>query len=65
MPSRYPLQEMATIKKILQDLQDYHIEADIDHIIEMVATEAQDHGIQPAISVPLARKLIENNFEAV
>jgi hypothetical protein len=62
MPARYPLRETQRVKKILRELREYHLDADPDRLLEILAHEAHEQGIKPEISIPLARRLIENGL---
>ena len=59
MPVYADPHERDAIMAILKELTSYYQGIDPDHLVEMVAMEAEHHGIQPEISVPFARQLIE------
>lgn len=51
--------ERDAIKAIVNEMKEYYQDIETEHLVEMVAFEASRHGIQPAISAPFARTLIE------
>lgn len=53
--------EMDAIRGILREIKEKHSLLDKDHLIQIVATEAQSYGIKSDISAPIARKLIDKN----
>lgn len=61
MPVYVDPREREAIMAIIEDLRNYYDNSvDNDHLIDMVATEAEHHGIRPAISAPFARQLLES-----
>ena len=53
--------EIDAIKGIIREVKEKHSLVDNEHLIQIVATEAQCYGIKCDISAPIARKLIEKN----
>jgi hypothetical protein len=61
MPVYCNPREMDAIKVILEEIKKQHTGLEIDQLVEIVASEAECHGIKPMISAPIARQLIEKN----
>jgi hypothetical protein len=61
MPVYWNQREIDAINGILKDITQHHTGLDTEHLVNIVAIEAQRHGIKPSISAPIARKLIEED----
>jgi flagellar biosynthesis protein FliR len=53
--------EMDAIREIIREVKEKHSLLHKDHLVQLVAAEAQSYGIKPDISAPIVRMLIEKN----
>lgn len=62
MPSFGRPADRKVISGILKEITIYHSAiSDIEHILEIVVHEAQQYGISPFISAPIARNLLKKS----
>jgi hypothetical protein len=50
--------EFGVIAKIIEEVRELHIGLEVEHLVEIVVHEAQQQGIHPDISAPIARQMI-------